>query len=394
MDCRIVYVLLVCIILFPMGLVGAYIVPYFVASGVELSNVFALTAIEFIVIAFLATFVGTIADNYGRKKNIVAGILVYGASLAFLGCFPSPQVVLLVVIFFGVGTALRANAIEAWIVDAVRHEKGTNALADTLSMGASLGLVAGVIAACIASYLATYGTPVVIRVGGILYVTGAVLAYLFVKEDVSIIRARTWKLRHRFAEGVKLVLFSRNLISYTLGFLFMLIPFYLVALTWAVILENTFLTAYLGIIFAGLTLANAAGCFISSVLMRILGHKNLLVFTSAAMQVLFIAMIFLWKSPNILILFVFWEIVWGIMEPALIFWRNLLIPPETRVTSLSTILMFKCAVSSIGLAAIGVILGRIGLNLTYLATGTAYSFSMICFFLTKSENDSITISEK
>jgi MFS family permease len=108
-----------------------------------------LFAVQVLVIAVTKPFFGRIADRVDKRKQIVAGLLVLGCSVAAVPFASSFAVFLLVSSLFGAGMSLSTVATSAYVADIARREQlgaSMGALSSIMDIGHSAGpLITGIV---------------------------------------------------------------------------------------------------------------------------------------------------------------------------------------------------------------------------------------------------------
>lgn len=139
---------------------GPYVYALYDQYGFSMAEIGVLFIVGFGSSMLFGTFVGSLADRYGRRFNCLIFTVLYSISCATKH-FPDFNVLLFGRLLGGISTSILASAFETWMIH--QHHKGAfpeEWLSNTFShMTFGSGLVA-ILAGLVASPLAAYYGPV------------------------------------------------------------------------------------------------------------------------------------------------------------------------------------------------------------------------------------------
>ena len=119
------------------------------------------TAMELAVFVFEVP-TGIVADTYGRKRSVVAGMFVLGTAYLLVGVSTATYGVLVGYAVWGLGWTFLSGAFDAWLADEVGEER----LAGVYHRGAQVDRVAGLLGIATSVGLAHVDLRLPILVGG------------------------------------------------------------------------------------------------------------------------------------------------------------------------------------------------------------------------------------
>lgn len=107
--------------------------------------------------AVALTFSGKLADTWGRKPMIIAGLAVNGAAMGVLGFTGNELAFFLVSAIAGLGSGLMGPAQQASVADVIGNKRSGGKVLATFQMSSDLAAIIGPIAAGILVDLFSYG---------------------------------------------------------------------------------------------------------------------------------------------------------------------------------------------------------------------------------------------
>jgi DHA3 family tetracycline resistance protein-like MFS transporter len=117
---------------------------------------------------------GALADVYGRRRAVVAGILLTGAGFILEGAIPRFGAIALAQVIWGAGATLQSGAEEAWIAGEVDEAR----LGHVFLRGTQVGQIGTLIGAVASVALGSVQLNLPIVVGGALFIAlGVFLAF-------------------------------------------------------------------------------------------------------------------------------------------------------------------------------------------------------------------------
>lgn len=134
---------------FAFGAFETFLPVYLVSLHFEAWQIGVIFAIQVLIIAATKPFFGRIADRADKRHQIVAGLLITGASVAVVPFTVSFGTILAVSAAFGLGMSLSTVATSAYVADVAKREQigaSMGALSSIMDIGHSAGpLVTGII---------------------------------------------------------------------------------------------------------------------------------------------------------------------------------------------------------------------------------------------------------
>eukprot|EP01087_Luapelamoeba_hula_P010142 TRINITY_DN2671_c2_g1_i1.p1 TRINITY_DN2671_c2_g1~~TRINITY_DN2671_c2_g1_i1.p1 ORF type:complete len:495 (+),score=72.39 TRINITY_DN2671_c2_g1_i1:89-1573(+) len=147
---------------------GPYVYALYRAYGFEKEDIAILFIAGFTSSMFFGTFVGSLADKYGRKRMCQAFGIIYGLS-CMTKLVPDFYVLLFGRLLAGIATSLLFSVFEAWMVfEHFKNGFSPKALSDTFSL-ATFGngisaILAGLLAALVQTMFDSYVAPFMLAI--------------------------------------------------------------------------------------------------------------------------------------------------------------------------------------------------------------------------------------
>lgn len=135
------------------------------------------TALEAAVLVFEVP-TGIVADIYGRKRSIVFGIALFGASFVLWGSVPVFISMVVASVGWGIGYTFRSGALQAWLTDEVGVVKANR----LFLRGSQAGIVGALVGAVLSVLIAPVGLGLPIVIGGLVSI-GLALAMALVMPE-------------------------------------------------------------------------------------------------------------------------------------------------------------------------------------------------------------------
>jgi len=156
---------------------GPYNYSLYQSYGLSLEKIGWLSVCGFLSSLVLGTYVGSIADKFGRKKMCLVFCLLYGTS-CLLRYVPDFYILLFGRVLSGISTSLLFSCFEAWLINE-HNSKGfaSSLLSNTLTWAAFLNGLTAIISGLIGnvvvsyfSYAAPYGVAVIFFAISAIYI--------------------------------------------------------------------------------------------------------------------------------------------------------------------------------------------------------------------------------
>jgi len=160
---------------FWVGLVWVFEPLYFISLGIAPLTgglILAAFSIPFILFEFIA---GYIADNFGKKKVLMIGLLVAGIFTMFFGNNTDPQVLVVLAFLSGTGFAFAKPAM-AGVLTSITYEYRRGEICGVWNTAEDLGFIAGpLLGGLLAASVGIGGAFIVV---GLLVTLSVILVYL------------------------------------------------------------------------------------------------------------------------------------------------------------------------------------------------------------------------
>jgi len=330
---------------------------------------------------------GLLADIYGRRISVILSTIVSLISGLTFVFFPSLLGFIIAEILNGLGETFRSGALEAWLVDSLKHEGQDEQIKHAFAQGTKFKTIGNLSGLILGGYLASLSMRLVWVPFTIVFFILNLFLILKMKEEYKFERKSLEKLNLRLSETIKQsvrVLKSQKLIlALVLLSLFSEFSFETISQFWQVhFSENLAISSrYFGWILA---IASLLTILIIDKITRISEKFKHGVSSLIILQVLFLfslLFIALTSSPILaVVFFILLQSFVSFKEPIFLDLFNQHIPSEQRATLLS----FQSLVGSGGEVLAGLCIGmvaqRFGLRITF-GLGTVVLFVGIVVFL-------------
>ena len=375
---------------------------YFIAVGLTPPQI-GLLFVAWGIAAFLFEIpTGAIADQYGRKLSVVISYLMFGTVFIFIAFAQSFTLLLLLMFMLGVAETFTTGAMDAWLIDTLRHEKKESWVYRCLSRKKSLFLLATVPSFLMASVLIALGLSESVSFlgilrwlwigSGVICIFTAIVALAFGTEsyfhrskqqftDVfkEVLRMSKSGAAHAFQHPVLLFLMIGNGLS-----MFALMVF---VVGWQPFFQDLvhIPPVYFGVLLAVLGVLSAAVLTQSTKILKYLGHARdaIIILTIIAMASLFIF------AQNFAIMVtlagaaIFW-IIFELLEPLQVHYFNKFVPSKSRATIGSVSSMFSTIFTSLGFyVGYGLFTNWFGLQTAFSVSAGIGASSIFVYLLIK-----------
>jgi len=375
------------LVAFAFGTILPVYVLYFRHYRMNLFEIALLAAVFEASILLFEMPTGLVADLYGRRISVILSAvfsLISGCVFIF---FPFLAGFLVAEILAGFGETLRSGALEAWLVDSLKHQAREERVKSAFAAGTKFKSAGNLLGLILGGYLASLNMGLVWVPFTALFLILTLFLILRMKEEYELERRASEKGKSKLSRTIKqsiVVLKSQTLIlALLILFLFSEFAFETISQFWQVHFDENLsvATQYFGWI--------AAAAFVLTILLidrvTALSGKfkretsSLIILESLFMlSLLLIALV---GSPLLaVILFVFLHSFVNFKEPIFLDLYNKRIPSAQRATLLS----FKSLVGSTGEVLAGLCIGvmaiKFGLRITF-GFGTLVLFAGIVAFI-------------
>ncbi len=351
-------------------------------GGLTNVEAFAANAIYTLGLVLFEIPTGMVADTWGRRASYLLGaaIQLVGNLLYFWMWYTHGPFWgwALASLLLGFGYTFFSGALEAWLVDALRHagyDGELDGIFATNQIVTGIAMLVGTIAGGFVAQAAALGTPYLVRAA--LQLVSFGVAFVIMK-DLGFTRDRT---THGLAQIKALATagWRYGFKNPPVRWVLLAAPFYLGTGIYGFYAAQPYLLdlfgdkqaiGIAGIAAAGIGVTQAAGGFAMPYLRRLFTRRTHVLLASAALTAVSLVLIGLVQVfAVVVVLLVTWAIAFAAATPVRQAYINALIPSSERATVLS----FDSMVTSTGGVAFQPLLGRIadtaGYPASYLASG-------------------------
>jgi MFS family permease len=373
---------------FALGTILPVYVLYFRHYQINLFQIALLASIFEASILIFEMPTGLVADIYGRKISVALSTFVSFVSGILFIFFPFLFGFIIAEILSGLGETLRSGALEAWLVDSLKHEGKEGKVKYAFAQGTKYRIVGNLLGLVLGGYLAWLNVKLVWVPFSLIFFILSIFLISKMREEYKIEKTVSGKIFPKVSEMIKknlAILKSHKLIlALLLLVLFSEFSFETISQYWQVhFSENLFIkTEYFGWIIA-----------ISSVITILLIDKvaqlaekfkhevsSLVILQSLfGLSLLVVAITY---SPILaVIFFILLQSFTSFKEPIFLDLYNKHIPSEQRATLLS----FQSLVGSGGEVLAGLCIGvvalKFGLRITFGLGSAVLLLGLVLFAL-------------
>ncbi|KAK9718288.1 hypothetical protein K7432_005607 [Basidiobolus ranarum] len=178
------YLVVLCTVMAGDWLQGPYVYSLYRSHGLEMNAISILLVTGFLSSAVFGALVGSISDQYGRKRSCLWFTVLYSIA-SILATIPNFPLLMIGKIIGGISTSLLYSVFESWMVS--QHFKEgftTPMLSQTFSWGTFLnGLIAILCGLFADSLVSRAGNSAPFYAAIVVFFTGAVLIYSLWNEN-------------------------------------------------------------------------------------------------------------------------------------------------------------------------------------------------------------------
>jgi len=325
---------------------GPYNYSLYQSYGLSLEKIGWMSVCGFLSSLVLGTYIGSVADKFGRKKMCLSFCALYGIS-CLLRYVPDFYVLLFGRVLSGISTSLLFSCFEAWLINE-HNSKGfsSSLLSNTLTWAAFLNGLTAIISGLIGnvavnyfSYAAPYGVAIV------FFAISAVYIQFNWNENYGDIDTKDNKEKKEtekkkssaLVEGIKIIFKDFTILSVGLIQSFFEAAMYIFVFLYAPILEEAHkLAGYndelpFGLIFAGFMVCIMIGSRIFNILTQ--NHWKVITISLPIFLLGTISMlipIFIMNEHILYWSFALFETCCGMFFPTLGCIKSQIIPEEVR----------------------------------------------------------------
>jgi len=330
---------------------------------------------------------GAIADFFGRKKSVIVGLWIY--SLSFFIYFFSDNFwqFLLAEVIGAIAFTCISGALEALVVDSLKHHKYDGDLETVFRRGEirHLGIIVG---AVVGSFVGQIDLSWPWLLTAISFALLAIASMFFFREDYL---SKTEKITISLApiknialESVACGLKNKKLMFIVVFSSILAFSLQPINMYWPVIFKQNFLleTKYMGLIFSGVVIFTYLGSQASFFWQKkIKCKKNAIFFSQIITFVGILVCVFVFNLPLFLIFFLIHEFGRGLFNPLNRAYINENIESQNRSTVLSFESMITKAGAGLGLISSGIIANSFGILNSWLISAVILAITIFVFWI-------------
>jgi MFS family permease len=399
------YLVLSLFVWLPTSLIVGINTLFLLDGGLNNVEAFAANAIYTLGLMLFEIPTGMAADTWGRRTSYLlgAGVQLVANLLYFWmwhtkGPFWGWAVASLLL---GLGYTFFSGALEAWLVDALKHagyEGDLDPIFAKNQIVNGVGMLVGTIAGGYIAQIATLGIPYLVRAS--LQFASFVVAFVIMK-DIGFAAERGARFVHQVkslaAAGWKYGIKNRPV-----RWVMLSAPFYMGTGIYGFYAAQPYLLdlygnqqaiGVAGIAAAGIAAMQVIGGFAVPYIRRLFSRRTHILIASAALTTASLVLMGLIQVFAVVVaLLVLWAISFAATMPVRQAYINALIPTRERATVLS----FDSMVNSAGGVIFQPILGKFadtaGYAISYIVSGVIAFFGLPFLFLARRENVSADLS--
>ncbi len=372
---------------FAFGTILPVYVLYFRHYQINLFQIALLAAVFEASILLFEIPTGLVADICGRRISVILSAVVSLISGAIFIFFPFLAGFIAAEIIGGLGETLRSGALEAWLVDSLKHEGREDKQRYAFAQGTRFKTAGNLLGLISGGYLASLNMKLVWAPFTVLFLSLSVFLILLMKEEYRSenIRGRAYaRLRDTIKQSIGILRRTRLILALILLSLFSEFSFEAISQYWQVHFDEGLSIAarYFGWILAVASVLTVL--FVDRVtrLSERFRHEITFLITLETLFLLSLLVIALTVSPILAVVcFILLQTFVSFKEPIFLNLYNKHIPSAQRATLLS----FQSLVGSGGevLAGlcIGIVAQNLGLRITFGLGSVVLFFGIVAFLL-------------
>lgn len=372
---------------FAFGTILPVYVLYFRHYQMNLFQIALLAAVFEASILLFEMPTGLVADIYGRRMSVILSAVFSLISGAIFIFFPLLVGFIVAEIMGGLGETLRSGALEAWLVDSLKHEGEEEKVRSAFAKGTKFKTAGNLLGLILGGYLASLNMKLVWVPFTAVFLILCLFLLLRMEEEYEVGKEASQKITSKLSETIKQsmsVLKSQKLIlALVLLSLFSEFAFETISQYWQVHFHEGLSIAmeYFGWILAIASVLTILVIDKITALSEKFRHELSFLITLECLFLVSLLLIALTVSPLLaVVFFILLESLVSFKEPIFLDLYNRHIPSPQRATLLS----FQSLAGSTGEVLAGLCIGMIalkfGLRITF-GFGTAILFLGIVAFL-------------
>lgn len=332
----------------------AYFIIYLQVSGLNYLEMSIVYAVNLALCALLGLPMGNLADRFGRRRGFAIGAAVMSISMLIYAMNHTLSAFLVAEAFWALGWALLNGSNEAWVIDQLGKEGRTSEGPRTFTAMMIVSYTMGIVGGAMASLLVTYSLNMPFVGATIIALVCAVLVWTRLPENYGAERVR---LRTILEDSLAFYKESRDLQLLTAGETCRYVAQLIYLFLYQPYLVSTGLGAeLLGVYFSVLMITSATGSLIAPRLAERIGTHRVMAASSFGLCAAFVLLAL---SPGLAascVLFALCGLSNGLGWPAMMVWRNRLVPSRVRASALALFSSFTYLAGAAASMVLGAVL--------------------------------------
>ena len=404
---RNIYLVLSQFIWLPTSLIVGVNTLFLLDGGLSNVEAFAANAIYTLGLVLFEIPTGMVADTWGRRTSYLLGAIVQlVANLLYVWMWYTKAPFWgwgIASLLLGAGYTFFSGALEAWMVDALKHAGYDDELDPIFArnqIATGIAMLVGAIAGGFIAQMARLGTPYLVRAG--LQLVSFIAAFALMK-DIGFTPARG----KGFVKQVKALAsagWTYGVKNRPVRWVMLAAPFYMGTGIYGFYAAQPYLLdlfgdqqaiGVAGIAAAGIAGTQVAGGFAVPYIRRLFSRRTHILITCAALTTASLVLMGLIQHFAVVVaLLVLWAVTFAANTPVRQAYINALIPSRERATLLS----FDSMVNSTGGVAFQPILGKVadtaGYAASYVVSGAIAFCGLPFLLLARRENANADLHAK
>lgn len=188
---------------FAFGTILPVYVLYFRHYQINLFQIALLAAVFEASILLFEIPTGLVADIYGRRISVILSTAFSLTSGIIFIFFPFLAGFIVAEIIGGLGETLRSGALEAWLVDSLKHEGKEEKQKSAFAQGTKFKIAGNLLGLILGGYLAWFNMKLVWIPFTVVFLILCLFLILKMKEEYTIEKKVSDKIISKFSETIK-----------------------------------------------------------------------------------------------------------------------------------------------------------------------------------------------
>ncbi|MBI5076960.1 MFS transporter [Candidatus Falkowbacteria bacterium] len=349
-------------------LTTAYWVVYFLSIGYSLVQISFLPIVMLLTSFVMELPTGFLADIRGRKWSVVTALFLEAVAVAFIP-FVGLQFEMLIILYvlMGIGTAFASGASEAWVVDLLHWHTKSNAIPSYYAILHSFINIGFIVAPLFASVI-------FFLIGELHYLWWIEGAMIFVAGLILCMFGEEKRAEHNQHKLTITLLYQKTMLQFrerpellfmVIVMFFFAIIFGITTFAWQPFLQTKGVpVVWFGVLFAFTGVLAIAYPFIQKSIFSRIGNRRLLQFISIIQMIAF-SLLAITPIVGVIILFFIIQNFDSIKMPIFQPWFQEHVLSVVRSISGSIIAMVGVIGESVGYLLVGQLAERLGFNVIW-----------------------------